>query len=126
MAVGRGTAVTEEASVVTVASRSPSEQKQFLEDVIAWLVINSMRVDGVQFNLLCEQNVANIWRKTAFASLLANTNEVELANDITSKEIGRAMTVFRERIDFEIENSVPTAVKYSKKIATMIDEHRYD
>jgi hypothetical protein len=29
--------------------------EQLLKDVIAWLVINSMRSDSIQFNLLCEQ-----------------------------------------------------------------------
>lgn len=83
-----------------------------------------MRVDGVQFNLLCEQNVSNIWRKTAFAGLLAHTSEVDLANTITSKEIGKSLTVFRERIDFQIENTVPEAEKYSKKISAMVDAHK--
>jgi hypothetical protein len=39
---------------------------QYLRDVVSWLMINSMRVDGVQYNLLCEQSVGNIWRKRCF------------------------------------------------------------
>jgi hypothetical protein len=43
---------------------------QVLKDVAAWLVVNQMRSEKVQFNLLCEQNVANVWRKRAFGSLV--------------------------------------------------------
>lgn len=125
VAVGRGNAVSDDVPPTKNASEAPADLKQFLEDVIAWLVINSMRVDGVQFNLLCEQNVANIWRKTAFAGFLAHTSEVDLANTTTSKEIGKSLTVFRERIDFQIENTVPAPEKYSTKIAKMIEAHRY-
>ena len=45
------------------------DARQFLRNVLSWLVINSMRVDGIQFNLLCEQSVANVWRKRAFYRL---------------------------------------------------------
>lgn len=34
--------------------------EQLLKDVIAWLVINSMRSDSIQFNLLCEQVSAHL------------------------------------------------------------------
>jgi hypothetical protein len=46
--------------VITGGSIDP---KQWYKDVISWLVLNSMRADSIQFNLLCEQNVQNIWRK---------------------------------------------------------------
>eukprot|EP00965_Chrysotila_dentata_P072858 2408431-Pleurochrysis_carterae.AAC.1 len=37
--------------------------QQALHDVSAWLVINSMRTECVQFDQLCSQNLANIWRQ---------------------------------------------------------------
>lgn len=42
---------------------------ELLCHVTAWLTINSMRSERVQFNQLCLQNVANVWRKNAFLSL---------------------------------------------------------
>src|SRR5688572_14975081 len=44
--------------------------RKVLIDVSAWLVINSMRSERIQFNQLCIQNVSNLWRKNAFKNLL--------------------------------------------------------
>ena len=41
-----------------------------LKDIVAWLVINSMRSEQVQWAMLCLQNVSNIYRKTAFECML--------------------------------------------------------
>ena len=49
---------------------TPKRDAQVLKDVTAWLVLNQMRSEKTQFNLLCEQNVANVWRKRAFGSLV--------------------------------------------------------
>ena len=38
---------------------------QFLNDVCAWLIINSMKTERTQFNLLCEQSSKNVLRKAA-------------------------------------------------------------
>jgi len=98
------------------------ELKQFLQDVLSWLMINSMRVDGVQFNLLCEQSVGNIWRKRTFRTLLTNYRFID---EVTHSpiEVTRALQVFRERIDFEIENSIPKSIRYSEKILQHINAH---
>ncbi|KAG5495830.1 hypothetical protein JIQ42_02697 [Leishmania sp. Namibia] len=41
-----------------------------LKDVPAWLLLNSMRVEGMQFFKLSLQELANVWRKKAIAHLL--------------------------------------------------------
>ena len=45
------------------------QQQQTLLDVTAWLVLNSMRTERLQFDQLCHQNLANIWRANAFEQL---------------------------------------------------------
>jgi hypothetical protein len=97
---------------------------RFLKDVISWLVINSMRVDSVQYNLLCEQSVANIWRKRCFSVLLKLFQDLDSA-DRCPPQACRALQVFRERIDFEIENSIPRSLRYSEKIRSLIESHGY-
>ena len=94
---------------------------QFLKDVISWLNINSMRVDGIQFNLLCEQSVGNVWRKRAFAGLALDFRMIDSSQCPTG--LNRSLQVFRERVDFEIENSVPSSSAYSAKIGSIINEH---
>lgn len=41
-----------------------------LKDITAWLIINTMRSEKVQFNMLCEQNLHTVWRKRAFNMLM--------------------------------------------------------
>ncbi len=48
--------------------------KKVLVDVSAWLVINSMRMERIQFNQLCLQNVANVYRKNAYKDLLVGSD----------------------------------------------------
>ena len=102
----------------------PQDAKQFLQDVVSWLVINSMRVDGVQYNLLCEQSVANIWRKIAFQTLKTDYRSIDRTDQKQSVQMNRSLQIFRERIDFEIENSVIQSVRYSEKIDKLIGDHR--
>ena len=45
-------------------------QAALLQEVAAWLTINSMRTERVQFDQLCAQNLATIWRGNAWAQLL--------------------------------------------------------
>ena len=52
---------------------------QALRDVAAWLHLNSMRSEKIQFHLLCAQSLANVWRKEAYRTLLANHEQARVA-----------------------------------------------
>ena len=102
------------------------DERQYLKDVLSWLVINSMRVDGIQVSLLCEQSVSNVWRKVAFSTLRADRRAARYEiSSRTSETFEKAVDIFRERIDLSIENSVPTSQKYSEKINDLIDRNKY-
>ena len=103
-------------------SDSINNNENFLRDVISWLIINSMRVDGVQFSLLCEQNVNNIWRKRGFHNLIAYKNELE--KDNLSNKVLQSLLLFRERVHYSIENSIPIVEKYSTRIGKLIASNR--
>ncbi len=68
---------------VPVTSRPlSSDLPRVLNDVTAWLLINQMLLERTQYNMLCNQNVGNVWRKNGFRRLIANhskigTNEVD-------------------------------------------------
>ena len=119
VAAGSGQSVQQRESSFGPVENNP---QRLLRDVISWLVINSMRVDGIQFNLLCEQNVSNIWRKRAFVYL--STHHLVMDSPTCPEEVSRGLQLFRERVDFNIENMVPTSTKYSEKIKAMITSHR--
>jgi hypothetical protein len=46
-----------------------------LQDVVAWLVVNSMRSEQTQWSMLCLQNISNIYRKNAFRRIHNGINE---------------------------------------------------
>jgi hypothetical protein len=50
--------------------------ESMLRKICAWLVINSMRSEKVQFNMLSEQSTRNVWSKRAFYNLLEHHERV--------------------------------------------------
>ena len=46
------------------------DERPLLRAVCAWLIVNTMKSERLQFNLLCEQSVQNVWRKRAYWTLL--------------------------------------------------------
>ena len=81
-----------------------------------------MRVDGIQFDLLCEQSVCNVWRKRAFTTLCHSYREVDAS--VEKPQVTASLQIFRERVDFMIENTVPQNVQYSNKIEQLISANR--
>ena len=49
---------------------------KLLVAVSAWLTVNGMRSENLQFNMLCRQSVENVWRKRGFYTLTANFPEM--------------------------------------------------
>jgi len=49
---------------------SPALLQNLPTHVAAWLTINSMRMEQLQFYQLCLQNMHSVWRKKAFSALL--------------------------------------------------------
>ena len=49
---------------------------KLLVNVAAWLTINGMKSENMQFTMLCRQSVENVWRKNAFAMLTSNCSEL--------------------------------------------------
>ena len=52
-------------------AQQQQQQQQRLKDISAWLVLNAMRSERVQFDQLCTQNMCNVWRKNAWDDLLS-------------------------------------------------------
>jgi thiol-disulfide isomerase/thioredoxin len=50
---------------------SESDVAARLRNISAWLVLNAMRTERMQFDQLCTQNMCNVWRKNAWGQLLA-------------------------------------------------------
>jgi hypothetical protein len=107
-----------------------------LSDVCAWLVLCSIRHEAMQFALLCDQRLANVWRKRAFRLLRERREQIKRpaleAEGVrlvaqpraggaspgtpsagsaagSGAEARAALQVFREALNFTVEASVPQA-----------------
>jgi hypothetical protein len=123
---------------------------RMLEAVVSWLVINSMRAEQMQWSMLCIQNVANIYRKNAFARILACAGTIgdkdgpaaaaDTAAAAAAAEPGgrlgraadaavmalplwRSLKLFDEHIDFSLEASVPDPIPFEAKLREMLTAH---
>jgi hypothetical protein len=121
----------------------PQTNEHVLEDVVAWLIINSLRSEQVQWTMLCLQNIGNLYRKNAFQSLHRGTKyfmeggttpieALEGAEEsksspsetfIASLDRDKALKVFDEPIDFSLEAGVPDPVPFEERLRTMLDTH---
>ena len=89
---------------------------------MSWLAVNQIRRERVNFFVLAEQNVQNVARKVAHATLISSSNNVGVAGDQESRLRG-CLDVFRTRVDFTVENAVPTPRPTSESIAQTIEDH---
>jgi len=55
---------------------TPFTGYKLLVGVAAWLTINGMKSENMQFAMLCRQSVENVWRKNAFSMLSSNCSEL--------------------------------------------------
>ena len=85
-------------TVKTFNKFEQDESKGKLVEICAWLITNSMRTEQVQWNMLCIQNVANVYRKNAFQTLVSNTGNFKITsgrNALSSLETD-SLNVFNE------------------------------
>ncbi len=125
-----------------VIPNHPLTQEHVLEDIVAWLIVNSLRSEQIQWTMLCLQNIGNLYRKNAFQALHRGTQYFKegLAStvDLTSSEESKnsssdlfianldkdkALKVFDEPIDFSLEAGVPDPVPFEERLRSMLDTH---
>merc|ERR1711860_396825 len=70
-----------------------------------------------------EQNARNIWRKIAFTDLL--TAHKKLGVKGYNPYLEKAIDIFRERMDFTVESSVPVSVMPSVKLRKLREEYNF-
>lgn len=96
-----------------------------LHDVLCWLKTNDIRREKASFFLLATQNVANVVRKVAHARIVDDRADVgaHTADKAKIQFLRGCLDVFRTRVDYTVENSIPTSQPTSQVIAAMIEEH---
>ena len=81
--------------------------EQDLNDVVAWLLINGIKSEQIQANMLICQNVANVWKKRAYRDLMRMGDEDLLAAGGKSGHLSLLLTAWREETDSGVPNSIP-------------------
>lgn len=100
----------------------PEDIRKILIAVNAWLIINSIRSERVQFSQLCLQNVANVWRKNSYSSLLMRHHEITSSNlyfDVDAK-LQQHLQTFCEPIDFSLAESMADPIHFSESLKNRI------
>merc|ERR1712039_382739 len=83
-----------------------SVQKATLIDVCAWLVVNTTRMEQIQYNMLQLQNLANVWRRNAFAHVLDQSSQNGNLEDVRARLL-QNIRVFKEDLLQDVKNVVP-------------------
>ena len=63
-------------SPISAGISSATHGKQLLVNVAAWLTVNGMKSENVQFRMLCQQSVDNVTRKRAYFTLTRSYKEL--------------------------------------------------
>eukprot|EP01126_Amoeba_proteus_P003664 TRINITY_DN11217_c0_g1_i1.p1 TRINITY_DN11217_c0_g1~~TRINITY_DN11217_c0_g1_i1.p1 ORF type:complete len:676 (+),score=139.50 TRINITY_DN11217_c0_g1_i1:721-2748(+) len=108
-------------------------------DVPSWLLINSMRMETLQFIKLAQQELFNLWRKRALEPLakeieeapkLDENNQVynpdrvrRFIKNKNAAHLHRCIQQFNEPISFAIPSSIPFPVPLAEKLRLMAKEH---
>ena len=77
---------------------------------IGVLVVNSMRSETLQQNLLLEQSMKNIWRKRAYERLKDDYvesvyNSSQSYGDQSELTVNKSLELLRERVDYHVSNT---------------------
>lgn len=104
-------------SATTTLSSSTAE-KQLLIDIAAWLTINGMKSENLQFRMLCHQSIDNVSRKRAFALLTTNYRELtQVALSHRAKEFASLVSKSPSKNESDIDGDLAIDGKSSNLFA---------
>jgi hypothetical protein len=103
-------------------SALPEDVRKILIAVNAWLIINSIRSERVQFSQLCLQNVTNVWRKISYSFLLMRHHEITSSSSFfdVDPKLQQHLQTFCEPIDFSLNESMADPVHFSETLKRRI------
>eukprot|EP00756_Hemistasia_phaeocysticola_P020667 Hpha_TRINITY_DN15730_c3_g3::TRINITY_DN15730_c3_g3_i3::g.38070::m.38070 len=79
-----------------------------LTRTVAWLLLNSMRMERLQYHQLSMQKITNVFKKTAFNQLMRHHEKFSVTTATAIPEIAvTSVNVFREPVAFDVPDRVP-------------------
>eukprot|EP00301_Raphidiophrys_heterophryoidea_P026236 c9007_g1_i1.p1 GENE.c9007_g1_i1~~c9007_g1_i1.p1 ORF type:complete len:1470 (+),score=397.75 c9007_g1_i1:657-4412(+) len=98
----------------TAQSNTLSQTKTIICNVVGWLHINSMKTEHIQWNVLMQQCIKNIWRKESYSMLMKSHNQV--GTNRVDDNLLKGIEVFRERVDHHVANHVADDEEFCKAL----------
>jgi hypothetical protein len=121
---------------ISILKQIPIDLSHTLEDIVAWLIVNSLRSEQTQWTMLCLQNIANLYRKNAFKCLVEASEYISNYPKVIDKQkdpddsiqtknsqFEKAMHLFIEPLAFDLESGVPDPVPFEEKLRSMLVEN---
>ena len=109
----------------------PRTSGSMVVDACAWLQINGIKQEKMQFMQLCTQNTATVGRKHAMLNLMQASleelknrpkgNELQVFNN---KNIGTALSILRETVVFDIPDTTPKKVSFVDSLEQIRQKHQ--
>jgi len=114
---------------------------KFLVHVSAWLTVNSMRMEQLQFYQLCLQNLHSVWRKRAFDALLRDSLvpspssgglasrrhlRFDLSAPVLHEDIlwlSECLSLFKVGVSTSVPDHLPRSKPFFAALKTMLSQH---
>jgi hypothetical protein len=107
------------------ATDAAPDPTALLRDVLAWVLVNTLRLEAAQQALLTQQSLAYVWRKQAFRSLVAHATQLAAAATAPPAAEPMSMSVFREPVDYDVANVPPTPGSVEARLAQTAATHQH-
>jgi hypothetical protein len=88
----------------------------------AWLTLNAMRSEKIQFQQLLLQNSANVWRKNAFRIMLQSAQRGG-GVVVDQNSYVQALDCFNEKIDFSIADTIEDVNNLHVQIQALVKDN---
>ena len=104
------------------------------DDVAAWLQLNGMKAEKLQFLQLCQQNMSTVWRKVALDKLLASSGVVKsdsipkglqrfIGDTDGAKTLRTSIDSLKDLNDFDVPTVVPIAEPFSQSLTNLVQNN---
>ena len=115
----------------TLAGRITSKKMEVVS--AAWLLLNGIRAEKLQFLQLSQQNIASTWRTTALDTLVraaeaqhaldpANLGSV-LFEGAGAEDARACLDALIETVNLDVPHAVPRAQSFTEELQAMVMEH---
>lgn len=85
----------------------PGNSSEDLCNISSWLILNGMRSERTQSNMLLCQNTGNVWKKRAYQELLNMDAAAVISGRDRSEKFSTMLLAWKEDTDSTIPNRVP-------------------